>query len=263
LRFRVQEEALLAQAKAHLVRILELMGVQARVESLHRKRGLTLNIIAEDDGSLIIGKMGQNLDSLQYLINRMTTRSTRELAPILVDSEDYREKRLAKLEELARNTARRVVRTGREAALEPMSASERKAIHMIVKEVRGIHSISRGENESRHIVITPAEGEGPPPNVFRGRPSPREIREGTTGGGANRGERGERRGGDSGRRGGPPSGDRERGGGGRGRGGPRRGGQPNNPARQGQAGGGQPARPATPDSTPPVNPAPDREPTND
>ena len=278
LRFRVQEEALLAQAKAHLVRILELMGLNARVESLHRKRGLTLNILTEEDGSLIIGKTGQNLDAFQYLINRMTTRSTRELAPILVDSEDYREKRLAKLEELARNTARRVMRTGREAALEPMSASERKAIHMIVKELRGVHSISRGENEVRHIVITPAEGEGPPANVFRGRPSPREMREGTTGSGgagAPRSDRGERRGGDGGRRGGgPPTGDRDRGGRGRntergrggeqGRGGPRRGGPPNNQARQGTPGGnGEPVRPPTPDSAPPSAPSPDREPTND
>lgn len=272
LRFRVQEEALLAQAKAHLVRILELMGLDARVESLHRKRGLTLNILAGEDGSLIIGKNGQNLDAFQYLINRMTTRSTRELAPILVDSEDYREKRLAKLEELARNTARRVIRTGREAALEPMSAGERKAIHMIVKELRGVHSISRGENEVRHIVITPAEGEGPPPNVFRGRPSPREMREGTpgsggAGSGGQRSERGERRGGDSGRRGGgPPSADRDRGGRGRGpergrgRGGPRRGGPPPNQTRQRAPGnGGEPVRPATPD-TPAT---PDREPTND
>lgn len=244
LRFRVREDVLLAKAKAHLVRLLELIGIDARVETTTGRRGLVLNIIAGEEGSLIIGKNGQNLDAFQYLINRMTTRSTRELTPIIVDSESYREKRLQKLEDLARRTARRVVRTGREVALEPMPASERKAIHMIVKELRGVHSISRGENEERHIVITPAQGEGPPPNVFRGRPSQREMQEGAhrrREGGGREGGRGGRPHGGGGkhRRGGPGGGPHGRRRGGPPEGGPRRGpGGPGGGQPPGQHGGG-------------------------
>lgn len=244
LRFRVREDVLLAKAKAHLIRLLELIGVDAKVETTTGRRGMVLNIIAGEEGSLIIGKNGQNLDAFQYLINRMTTRSTRDLTPIIVDSESYREKRLQKLEDLARRTARRVIRSGREVALEPMPASERKAIHIIVKELRGVHSISRGENEERHIVITPAQGEGPPPNVFRGRPSQREMQEGTQRrreGGREGGRGGRPHGGGKPRRGGGPGGGHH----GRRRNGPPEGGQ-----RRNQDAGGTAQQPRQPGSTP-------------
>ena len=176
LRFRVREDVLLKQAKRHLEKILELIGTGCTVEVLNRRRGPTLNILAGEDGSLVIGKNGQNLDALQYLINRMTVKSNRELAPIIVDSEGYHEKRLLKLEETAQRTAKKVLRSGREIALEPMPASNRKVIHIAIKEIRGVHGVSRGEENDRRVVISPAKGEAPPPNVFRGRPGRTEER---------------------------------------------------------------------------------------
>ncbi len=207
LRFRVREEVILRQARNHLVHILDLIGIRATVESFQKRRGPTLDVVAPDDGSLIIGKNGQNLEAFQYLINRMTVRSNRELAPIIVDSEGYREKRLTKLEDLARRTARRVLKSGREISLEPMPAGERKAIHIAVKEIRGIHSISRGEEAQRHVVITPAEGEAPSPHVHRGRrPGGRPEGERRGGGGGGRFDRSGGEGG--GYRGGPRGGGR-------------------------------------------------------
>lgn len=176
LRFRVREDVLLGQAKKHLENILGLIGTGCTVEILNRRRGPTLNILAGEDGSLVIGKNGQNLDALQYLVNRMTVKSNRELTPLIVDSEGYHEKRLLKLEETARRTAQKVLRSGREIALEPMPASDRKVIHIAIKEIRGVHSISRGEESDRRVVISPAKGEAPPPNVFRGRPGRTEER---------------------------------------------------------------------------------------
>lgn len=167
LRLRVKSEILVRRAKDHLKRILDIMGVQAHVELLNRKRGPTLNVMAGDDGALIIGKNGQTLDALQYLVNRMAAPGGREFSLVIVDSEGYKEKRISRIEELAHKTAQRVLRQQREVELEPMSPSDRKIVHITLKEVRGIHTISRGEEGERRVVITPAKGEAP--NRDRGR----------------------------------------------------------------------------------------------
>ncbi|AXA37477.1 MAG: hypothetical protein KatS3mg130_0067 [Candidatus Sumerlaea sp.] len=168
-RFRIKMDVLLDHAKRHLERILELMGIEAHVEALTKRRGLTLNIISKGDGSLIIGKNGQNLDALQYVLNRIVMKGGREIVPLIVDSENYRERHYTKLEELARRTAKRVVRTGREIALKPMPPSDRKIIHLALRGFRGVHTISRGEEGNRRVVITPEQGAPPPKGVIRGR----------------------------------------------------------------------------------------------
>jgi spoIIIJ-associated protein len=244
LRFRVKQDVLLAHAKRHLKQMLELVGVPGKVEAMMRRRGLTLNIIAGEDGALVIGRNGQNLEALQYLVNRMTVKGGRELAPIIVDSEGYREKHYSRLEDLARRTTKKVMRFQREIALEPMPAGDRKIIHLALREVRGVHTISRGEDAERHVVITPVEGEPPPRGVIRGRVS-QPQREGR--GNFDRGgrEHGGREGG--GREGGGREGGQGRGrrrGKGRGRqGGPRNDQRP--PRRETQA--GQPPPPPPPE----------------
>lgn len=155
LHIRVQVDVLVGQAKAHLKRILELAGVQAHIEVLHRPRGVVLNILAGDDGALIIGKNGQNLDALQYLVSRMAMRGGREILPVIVDSEGYKEKRISKLEQLARRAAKSALRQQKDMALKPMSPAERRIIHLTLKEMRGVHTISRGEEGERYVVITP------------------------------------------------------------------------------------------------------------
>lgn len=176
LRLRVKVDAIAARAKGHLIRILELIGIDARVETLHRRGGITLNIVAGPDGSLIIGRNGQNLEALQILINRMVVHGGRELVPIIVDSEGYRERRLARLEQMAQRAARQALREGREVALEPMSPADRKVVHTALKEVRGVHTISRGEGPARHVVVTPGS-----PDLSSGllRPARRRLHNGT------------------------------------------------------------------------------------
>lgn len=159
LRLRLKTDAIITLAKNHLKRMIEIMGISAHIEVLNRKRGTVLNIMAGDDGALIIGRSGQTLDAIQYVLHRMISRSGRELIPLYVDSEGYREKRMARLEDVAHRAATRVLRTQREIALDPMGAQDRKVIHFAVKEMRGVHSLSRGEGEDRHVVISPAGGE--------------------------------------------------------------------------------------------------------
>lgn len=156
-RLQVREDVLVGRAKEHLRRMLELVGVRAQVEVLRRKIGTVLNIHAGNDGPLIIGRNGQNLDALQVLVNRMVVHGARDLYPLYVDCEGYREKRIARLQQQAEKAARRAVREGIEVELEVMSASERKIIHNAMKEIRGVYTISRGEGPERHIVVCPGE----------------------------------------------------------------------------------------------------------
>jgi len=150
-RLTVKEDVVLNLAKSHLRRILELTGVDGQVEMLRRRGGVVLNIHAGEDDSLI----GQNLEALQVALNRMVFHGGRDLIPIFVDCEDYMEKRLTRLEGIARRSARRAQREGIEVELEPMSPFERKIVHNAIKETRGVHTLSRGEGMDRHIVIIP------------------------------------------------------------------------------------------------------------
>jgi spoIIIJ-associated protein len=154
LRLRLKTEEIVARARRHLEKVLALIGLDAKVEVLHRPRGTILNIHAGEDGSLVIGKGGQNIEALQYLINRMATRGTRDVSPIMIDCEGYKEKHLQRLEDIARKAAQRVLRTRREVALKPMPPADRRIIHLALKGVRGVHTISRGEEGRRHVVVT-------------------------------------------------------------------------------------------------------------
>lgn len=174
LRLRVKTDAIAATAKAHLVKVLELIGLKPQVEVLHRRGAVVLNVVAGGDGSLIIGRNGQNLAALQVLISRMVVHGGREVVPIIVDSEGYRERRMARLEQMAQRIARQVQRENREVALEPMPPAERKVVHMLLKEVRGVHTISRGEGIARHIVVTPGS-----PDAAGGLLRPGKRREGS------------------------------------------------------------------------------------
>ncbi len=156
-RLTIKDDVLVGSAKAHLKKILELIGIDGQIEVLRRRGGVVLNIHAGEDDSLIIGKNGQNLEALQIAVNRMVVHGGRDLLPIFVDCENYMEKRLSRLESMAKRSVKRALREGVEVPLEPMTPFERKIVHNAVKESRGIHTLSRGEGLDRHIVIIPDE----------------------------------------------------------------------------------------------------------
>lgn len=158
-RIKIREDLLVAEAKRHLSRMLELLGVHGKIEVLKRRGGTVLNVYAGPEGSLIIGRNGQNLEALQILVNRMVVHGGRDLMPIFVDCEGYFEKRLSRLEMQAEKAAKRALRQGIELPLEPMTPFERKMVHFFLKEIRGIHTLSRGEGLDRHIVIVPDENQ--------------------------------------------------------------------------------------------------------
>ncbi len=154
-RLTVKEDVLVGKARQHLLKILEIMGINAQLEVLRRRGGYVLNIHAGEDDSLIIGKNGQNLEALQVCVNRMVVHGGRDLFPIFVDCENYMDKRLERLERLAQRCARQAERQGVEVPLEPMTPFERKIVHNAIKDFRKVHTVSRGEGRDRHIVVVP------------------------------------------------------------------------------------------------------------
>lgn len=103
---------------------------------------------------VLIGKRGQTLDSLQYLVNLAANKQSEEYVKVKVDTEDYRKRRKETLENLAKNIAYKVKRTKRSVALEPMNPFERRVIHSALQSDKYVSTHSEGEEPFRHVVVT-------------------------------------------------------------------------------------------------------------
>ena len=117
-------------------------------------RHFTLNIKTEENTSLIIGKRGSTLNSLQFLVNNYAKKFSSHFFRIEVDCDDYRESRKKTLEELALNLAKKSKKTGRPVELEPMTSVERKIIHNALTGIKNVETESCGEEPYRYLVIT-------------------------------------------------------------------------------------------------------------
>ena len=117
-------------------------------------RHFTLNIKTEENTSLIIGKRGVTLNSLQFLVNNYAKKFSSHFFRIEVDCDDYRESRKKTLEELALNLAKKSKKIGKSVELEPMTSVERKIIHNALTGIKNVETESRGEEPYRYLVIT-------------------------------------------------------------------------------------------------------------
>lgn len=104
---------------------------------------------------VIIGRRGETLDALQHLTSLAASDKDSKYYRIMLDTENYREKREKTLQSLAKRTAASAIKSGRQRSLEPMNPYERRIIHTAVQEVEGVSSHSVGEGNRRHVVITP------------------------------------------------------------------------------------------------------------
>nr|WP_314448682.1 RNA-binding cell elongation regulator Jag/EloR [uncultured Lachnoanaerobaculum sp.] len=116
---------------------------------------LSIVIEGEEDLGVLIGKRGQTLDSLQYILSLVVNKSSESYIRIKLDTENYRKKRKEKLELLAKNIASKVKKTGRFTELEPMNAYERRIIHAVLQGDNMVSTKSVGEEPFRHITIYP------------------------------------------------------------------------------------------------------------
>ncbi len=142
-------------AKEVLEELLGMMGFETTVLKEVSGDKVTLSIEAGEDSSILIGKRGKNLNGLQYIVNRITARKDENSRPVTIDIEGYRERRKDSLEAMARRLAGKSKSSGRPVETEPLSAAERRLIHMALKDDEGVQTQSRGEGPYKNVVIRP------------------------------------------------------------------------------------------------------------
>lgn len=146
-------EATIKVCEEYLLSILKEMGLDAKVTSREEEdHSLYMDVSGEDMG-LIIGKRGQTLDALQYLLNRVAGSHQDNNVRIKLDTEDYRERRKKTLENLARNIASKAKKTNRNVVLEPMNPYERMIIHSTLQQDPAVTTYSKGKEPYRTVVV--------------------------------------------------------------------------------------------------------------
>jgi len=139
-----------------LERILEAIGVRAKVDLREDDEALVATFVGRELG-LVIGKHGQTIDAVQYLVNAVVWRGRGEdRKPVVVDAAGYRARRQASLDALAVRSAERALSSGGPVELDPMTAVERKLVHVRLKDFEGVSTRSEGTEPNRYVVIDPA-----------------------------------------------------------------------------------------------------------
>jgi spoIIIJ-associated protein len=151
----VNESEQASEVRDVVERILEAIGVQARLEIVETDETVTATIVGRELG-LAIGKHGQTIDAIQYLANAAVWRGRGdERKAVVVDAAGYRARREATLEALANRSAVRAISSARSVELDPMTAVERKVVHLALKETAGVVTRSEGTEPNRFVVIDP------------------------------------------------------------------------------------------------------------
>ena len=154
---KVKEEKLSVedQAKKFLDEVFHAMNMVVAIDAKFDEEQSLLEIeLSGDEMGVLIGKRGQTLDSLQYLISLVVNKGTGEYIRVKVDTENYRQRRKETLENLAKNISYKVKRTKRPVSLEPMNPYERRIIHSALQNDRYVTTHSGGEEPFRRVVVT-------------------------------------------------------------------------------------------------------------
>jgi spoIIIJ-associated protein len=152
----VDESELAAAVRELLERIVREIGIQAHLSIDEDEESVIASFSGRDLG-LLIGKHGQTIDAIQYLANAIVHRGKPDdRKAIVVDAAGYRERRKASLDALALRSAERAATSGERVELEPMTAVERKVVHLRLKSYPGVETTSEGTEPNRFVVISPA-----------------------------------------------------------------------------------------------------------
>lgn len=149
------ETELAAGARDLVEHVVEAIGLSARIDVHEDAESITLSCVGSNLG-MLIGRHGQTIDAVQYLANAIMFRHHAEdRKEIVVDAAGYRARRRTSLEALAVRSAERALATGERVALEPMTAVERKVVHIRLKEFDGVETTSEGTEPTRSVVVFP------------------------------------------------------------------------------------------------------------
>ncbi len=152
----IKQDEVVDFIKDTLNEITKLMGVNINLEVRKRDESISIKIFS-DNNAILIGKNGRTISALQSLIKQMVYNVLEEKISIILDVENYKEKRIKSLEYLARNTAKEVSKTKIEAKLDSMNSYERRIIHEALSNNRYVYTESTGEEPNRCVVIKPKE----------------------------------------------------------------------------------------------------------
>ena len=162
------EETLLPLAQEMLEQFLLKMQEPAKVTAQQEDDRITLRIETEDAG-LLIGKQGQTLDALQYLLTKMLAKQSRRKVRVAIDVEAYRARHNESLAHMARKYGEKVKRSAKAITLNPMNPYDRRIVHLALQEDKDLKTMSRGEGLYKRVVISPArkkdgqeDASGPP-----------------------------------------------------------------------------------------------------
>lgn len=136
-----------------LSEIFRVMGLQVNIKINVHEDMMDVDLSGNEMG-ILIGKRGQTLDSLQYLLSLVVNKSSESYVKVKVDTENYRQRRKETLENLAKNIAFKVKRTKRPVSLEPMNPFERRVIHSALQNDRYVTTKSEGDEPYRHVVVS-------------------------------------------------------------------------------------------------------------
>jgi spoIIIJ-associated protein len=151
------ESEMAAEARSLVERVVDGIGVTGRVDVREDDDAITLTVGGPDLG-MLIGRHGQTIDAIQYLANAIAfRRHPDDRKDIVIDAAGYRARRQASLEALAVRSAQRAVQAGEAVELDPMTAVERKIVHLRLKEFAGVETSSEGTEPNRFVVVSPVD----------------------------------------------------------------------------------------------------------
>ena len=140
-------------AVTFLQEMFQAMKMDVSIETNLKEKQLSIELSGDEMG-VLIGKRGQTLDSIQYLVSLVVNKGSSPYVSILLDTENYRQRRKETLESLAYNLAKKVKQTKRNVVLEPMNPYERRIIQSTLQNDRYVTTYSEGEEPYRNVVIT-------------------------------------------------------------------------------------------------------------
>jgi len=140
------------EIKEFLSRLLELMGIEARIEVTEEEEQIMVRLSGQNMG-LVIGRRGETLDALQYITNLVVNKGRSDAKRIILDTERYRSRREETLRKLAQRLANKVQRTKKSIVLEPMNPYERRIIHSALQNHPYVTTYSEGEEPYRKVII--------------------------------------------------------------------------------------------------------------
>ena len=142
--------------KDSLNEILSLMGIEANYEVRRRENRIEIKIFS-DNNAILIGKNGRTMQSLQTILRFILKNHVASDLSVMLDVENYKEKRNRNIEYLAKKVARDVAKTKVETKLDNMNSYERRIVHNILSDNKYVYTVSEGEEPNRHVIIKPRE----------------------------------------------------------------------------------------------------------